>query len=82
MVSLRNRSLHNSFGIALFAGLYCGIIGVLVDFDHPVAFALGIKDGRFLHPYTLIIGCGIFLACIAYIGGLLFSAFLKRRKYA
>ena len=44
------------------------IAAVAIDLDHPLAYLLGIQDGRFLHlPVLLIIGIAWALC-----GGLLF----------
>ncbi len=42
-------------GIVVFAFA----AGVMVDVDHPLAWALGIRSYRFLHPYFAIIGLGL-----------------------
>ncbi len=55
------------------AWLVCGAVvlafvsGVIVDVDHPIAFVLGIPDGRFLMPYFsmgsyIALGAGAVLA--------------------
>jgi hypothetical protein len=45
--------------------------GVMVDVDHPLAQLLGIRYGRFLHPYFAVAGLGLlglgiilFIACL------------------
>ena len=53
------------FTLALLVGC---CVAVAIDLDHPLSFALGIPDGRFLHlPVLLIIGIAWALC-----GGLLF----------
>jgi len=64
---------------------YCGIIGVLVDIDHIIVWAIWyisqgetIYSTRFLHTPTLI-GSGIVLCgCCAYIGRLYLKYILRR----
>ncbi len=53
-----------------FAVVLAFIFGTIVDIDHPIAFYLGIPDGRFLLPYFnlagyILVGCGIvcLIAC-------------------
>ncbi len=43
------------------------IAGPMVDVDHPLAWVLGIRNGRFLHPYfaaagLAFVGIGLILA--------------------
>jgi hypothetical protein len=43
------------------------VFGIIVDVDHPIAFALGIPNGRFLMPYFdmggyIALGAGTVLA--------------------
>jgi hypothetical protein len=58
--------------IALHPFWFCGMVGVLVDFDHVIQM-LWFKEmliGRFLHT-PIFIMCGIVLCCAcAYIGRL------------
>lgn len=59
------------------------IAGIMVDLDHPLAFLLGINEGRFLHPYFAVagiafIGAGLILA-IACVCRFLFFRLLKKR---
>ncbi len=52
-------------GVPLYVIGICGVVGVLVDLDHIIAFG-----GRFLHT-PLLIGSGVILiGCCAYIAGL------------
>ena len=44
--------MGNLSWVARLVGVCCvaGFVwGVMFDIDHPIAFLLGIKDGRFLH---------------------------------
>jgi len=63
---------HQVRGVPLWVILLCGLAGVLVDIDHPIAYYLIPEwSGRFLHT-PLLIGSSIVLCgCCAYIGGLL-----------
>ena len=64
---------------------YCGLISVLVDCDHVIAWAIRylskgetIYSTRFLHT-PILIGSGVvFLYCCAYLGGLYLQYFLGR----
>jgi ABC-type cobalamin transport system permease subunit len=45
--------------------------GIIVDIDHPIAWLLGIPDGRFLMPYfavaggvLVLAGGGFLIACL------------------
>ena len=42
------------------------IAAVAIDLDHPLSFALGIQDGRFLH-LPVLLACFVAWACV---GGL------------
>ena len=66
---------------------YCGLIGVLVDFDHIIALAIRyvsygetIYSTRFLHT-PLLIGSGlVLLGCCTYYSGLYIKYILKGGK--
>jgi cytochrome b subunit of formate dehydrogenase len=81
MVRTWNRDLCNSIGIALFVGIFSGIGNVLVDIDHLISFTFGWPTtmSRFLHPYAVIIGGIIFIACIACMAGLLGRSILRKK---
>jgi len=65
-------------GIPLWVILLCGVIGVLVDIDHIIAYYwVRSLDGRFLHTPLLIISCVVLCGCCTYIGGLLLRMVLK-----
>ncbi len=58
--------------------------GTMVDIDHPIAWILGIHDGRFLHPYFDIasywaIGIGAVLA-ISCVCRFALIRFLKKQE--
>ena len=60
-IKMRNPARFMGFIVVLTI-----IAGVIVDVDHPIAFWLGIADGRFLMPYFnlagyILVGCGIVL---------------------
>lgn len=58
-------------------------MGVFVDLDHPIAFLLGIEDGRFFHYPILFATFFLFCGLFAYLTGLLFAMVLRnirRRK--
>lgn len=56
---------------ALLVSVICGVTGVLVDVDHPIAHCRGSRNGRFLHPLFLASASLVLLGSIAYLGGLL-----------
>jgi hypothetical protein len=74
--------LVRTLGVTLCVGFLCGIINVLVDFDHPISFAFGIENARFLHPYYFALSSGILFGCFSYVGGLLIKSVLRREEYA
>lgn len=64
----------------------CGVVGVLVDFDHIIAWAVRyISNGetiystRFLHTPLLIWAGTLIIIMCAYLGGL-YSKYLLRNK--
>ena len=64
-------------GVPLLVILLCGLAGVLVDLDHPIAHYLLPKlHERFLHtPILIICGLGLLYLC-TYLGGLLLEVVL------
>ncbi len=71
-------------GASLLAFWLCGVAGVWVDIDHPIAYWwLPELSGRFLHT-PLLIACGIVLFSLgAYLAGLYFKLVLTRgRRYS
>lgn len=57
---------------ALFVGICCGLVGVLIDLDHVIAYKYGREctNARLLHkPLGLAAGI-IIISCIACIGRL------------
>jgi hypothetical protein len=60
----------------------CGLVGILPDIDHVVAFFIGVPkeaDHRIWH-LPLLIGVGIVMLCLgAFSAGLYFGAVLKKK---
>jgi len=65
-MEVRNTMLYN----ALFAFGICGLVGVLVDLDHLVAYFTGWR-GRFFHTPLLIASSLMLVGLGAYLGRLL-----------
>jgi len=50
----------------------CGLVGILIDFDHVVAYYCVPKwDLRFLHKPILVVSCLVLCGLGAYLGRLL-----------
>lgn len=65
------------FGVPLLVILLCGILGVLIDIDHPLSYYWLTKlKARFLHTPLLIAGCCILCVALACAGGLLLGMVL------
>jgi hypothetical protein len=64
---------------ALFAFGVCGVVGVLVDIDHLIAYFLLLprEDWRFLHTPLLIVSCIMLCGLSAYCGRLYCKHILK-----
>lgn len=57
--------------VPLLIILLCGLAGILIDLDHPIAYyLLKNPNGRFLHGPVFVIGCTIFGACVSCMAGL------------
>ena len=66
-------------GVPLWVILLCGVLGVLIDLDHPIAYyRLNKSHSRFLHTPILIISGCIFFISLSCIGGLLYKAVLSK----
>lgn len=66
---------------SLFVGFLCGIAGVLVDIDHPIAnYTNKELDGRFLHTPILVISSVVFCFNLARIGRLYNKKVLRRKN--
>lgn len=65
----------------LLVGIFGGVCCVLLDIDHPIAYAFSIEYARFLHPVYFVIAGGIICGSIAFVGGLFLKEVL-RRNYA
>lgn len=63
----------------LFVGIFGGLCCVLLDIDHPIAYAFNIEYARFLHPVYFVIAGGIICGSIAFVGGLLLKEILRRK---
>ena len=58
--------------LALLVFGLCGVVGVLIDLDHPLAYyCLHKSNLRFLHKPILIVSCLVLCGLGAYLGGLL-----------
>lgn len=71
--------LHYSlFGIPLWVIGVCGLVGVLIDLDHIIAYywATGL-NGRFLHTPILIFSGLVLVGLGSYLAGLLVKLVLK-----
>lgn len=68
---LQNLANTSLYGVPLLVVLLCGLAGVLLDLDHPVAHWFGIRNGRFLHIPVLIGSGAVFLLVVASGGRLL-----------
>ena len=77
---IQNIRDHCKMHPALWVGFFGGVVGVLVDLDHPVSFFLKVENGRFFHYPIFFLTFAVFCGLCAYIGGLLFTLVLKRRK--
>ena len=68
---------YMAFGVPLYVIMLCGVLGISIDIDHPIArYWLKRLDDRFLHTPALIVGSIIFCIAIAYITRLLFEVVL------
>lgn len=69
---------YSSEGLfALCIGIFGGIVGVLVDLDHPISFFFQIANGRFLHYPLFFIVLFVFFCLCSYMGRLLFIMVLN-----
>jgi hypothetical protein len=62
---------------ALLVGISSGLISILVDTDHVIAYLWQINYGRFLHPLAFIAACIIAICNISYFRRLHNKAILK-----
>ena len=75
---LQGTTHYQVFGVPLWVIVLCGVIGILVDIDHPIAYYwIRSLNGRFLHTPLLITSGIVLCGCCAYIGGLLIRMVLK-----
>ena len=63
-------------------GLYCGVVSVLVDTDHFIAYQIlgWSQGGRFLHIPVLIVSGVMLVGLLAYLGRFIFRMVLRRDK--
>jgi len=69
---------------ALHIGFYGGLVGILVDLDHPIAYALFAgqptnAQWRFWHIQLGIVAGIIACYCLTCIGGLFYRMVLRGR---
>ncbi len=81
MGGIRNNRRFTLRSASLLAFWLCGIAGLLVDIDHPIAYyLLQEASGRFLHTPILIVG-GIVLCCLGtYLAGLFIRLVLRKKS--
>ncbi len=83
IVSRLHSSLRNPAWFVLGLGVLAFITAPAPDIDHPIAWLLGLDNGRFLHPYFDLVGtwfiiCGLILAGTL-LGGYAFTWVLNRK---
>jgi hypothetical protein len=79
-MGVRNLVYYKVRGVPLRVIGICGLVGVLVDIDHPISYWFTGYDSRAAHIPLAII-CFIMLCSIgAYCGRLYFKMVLKRKK--
>ena len=72
--------IHNlQVGVPLRVLLLCGLVGILVDLDHIIAYYKG-WEGRCLHTPLLIISSLVLGGCSTYRGGLYLRHLLRKDK--
>ncbi|MBA7475225.1 hypothetical protein ES707_10591 [subsurface metagenome] len=88
IVSRLHFSLRNPARFVLGLGVLAFITAPapVPDIDHPIAWFLGLDNGRFLHPYFDLVGtwfiiCGLILAGTL-LGGYAFTGVLNRKGKA
>jgi len=79
-------SLRNPARFVLGLGVLAFITAPVPDIDHPIAWLLGLDNGRFLHPYFDLVGtwfiiCGLILAGTL-LGGYAFTGVLNSKEKA
>jgi len=66
--------------LAVVALLGSAIGAIAFDYDHPIAFLLGIEKGRFLHHPTAICCCVVLLISGWWIIKLVYRLSILRRE--
>jgi len=75
---LQSITHYQVFGVPLWVIVLCGVIGVLVDIDHPIAYYFIPEwSGRFLHTPLLIASGLVLCGCCSYTAGLLLRMVLR-----
>ena len=75
---IQNILHYQVLGIPLWVIGICGIIGILVDLDHLIAYYwLTGLNGRFLHTPILVISGIVLFGLGSYLTGLLVKLVLK-----
>lgn len=75
---IQNLLHHQVFSVPLWVILLCGLVGILVDIDHPISYYWLTNLGRqFLHTPLLIGSCIVLCCCGACVGGLLIRMVLS-----
>jgi hypothetical protein len=67
-------------GVPLWVIGTCGLVGILVDIDHPITYWITGETLRADHKTLAIISCLILCGVSAYIGGLYAKLVLKGGK--
>jgi len=67
-------------GVPLWVIGTCGLVGLLVDIDHPITYGLTGKATRADHIPLAITSCLILCGVSAYIGGLYCGLVLREKK--
>ena len=80
---MRNLNLlhRKVFGVPLWAIGLCGLVGMAVDLDHPIAYYLLQNwSGRFLHTPLAVASCLVLCGIGAHCARLYRSLVLRRNK--
>jgi hypothetical protein len=75
---VRDSKHPSKFGAPLLAFWICGVVGVLIDLDHPIGYIFGL-DGQSYHTPLLYIASVVLCGISAYLGGLFIWMVLSRR---
>lgn len=75
-----NRINYKMLRVSLLFGICGGIVGVLVDCDHALAYLFHIQNGRFLHLPLFVCALLVSIGVIAYCGRLYYRMVLNERN--